>query len=125
MDKKVMIVDDEEYIRLAVGELLMRKGLEVVKASGAKECLEAVRSGFRGVILMDIMMPNLDGWDTIRMLVTEGLFDGIIVLMLTAKDQPDQKMEGLQEYVTDYLTKPFDSDELVSIVKDTLEYLEE
>lgn len=118
MDSRIMIVDDETMIREAVKILLQSEGLDIIAASGGEECLERLRAGFRGVILMDIMMPVMDGWDTIRRIVEQGLYEGNIIVMLTAMDAPGDKMEGLQEYVTDYVTKPFDTTSLL----DSLHY---
>jgi len=118
MDSRIMIVDDETMIREAVEILFQSEGLGVITASGGGECLEHLRAGFRGVILMDIMMPVMDGWDTIRRIVEQGLYEGNIIVMLTAMDAPGDKMEGLQEYVTDYVTKPFDTTSLL----DSLHY---
>jgi len=61
---------------------------------------------------------EMNGWDTIHRIVENDLYDGNIIVMLTALNAPDNKMEGIQEYVTDYLTKPFNPDELM----ETLEY---
>ena len=126
MNAKVMIVDDDAHIRLAVSELLKHEGLDVVTADGAASCMKVLNGAdtFSGVILMDVMMPQMDGWDTIRMIVDTGKYKDVIIIMLTAKDIPDQKMEGLQTYVTDYVTKPFEPDELISIVNDNLAYLD-
>ncbi len=124
MKKKVMIVDDDKHIRLTVKEVLESEGIDVVTAEGALACLIELEKGFTGIVLMDIMMPDFDGWDTIRMIINTGKYKNIIIAVLTAMDKPDQKMQGLQEYVTDYITKPFDSDELVRVVKDYLTYLD-
>lgn len=118
MDSRVMIVDDEAMIREAVEILFQAEGLGVIAASSGEECLGYLQSGFRGVILMDVMMPGMDGWDTIRRIVVQGLYEGNIIVMLTAMDAPGEKMEGLQEYVTDYVTKPFDTHDLL----DSLQY---
>ena len=70
------------------------------------------------------MMPGMDGWDTIKEIVDNNLLEGNIIAMLTAKDQPDEKMDKLKEYVIDYLTKPFDPDELIATVDEYFTYLE-
>jgi CheY-like chemotaxis protein len=119
-----MIVDDDKYIRFAVKKLLESKGITTVTAEGAVECLRELDKGFRGVILMDIMMPDMDGWDAIRQIVDRGFYEGNIISMLTAKDVPCKKTEGLQEYVTDYITKPFEPDSLLAVVKQYLDYLD-
>lgn len=119
----VMVVDDEESIRLTMTELLSLEGFDVVAANGGRECIELLRLGFRGVILMDVMMPGMDGWSTIRAVKHEGLLEGNIVLMLTAMDTPDDRMDGLQEIVIDYITKPFDPNHLIATVQTYTGYL--
>lgn len=124
MNYEVMIVDDDESIRIALKELFHSEGINVIEAEGANECLNKLDEGFKGVILMDIMMPEKDGWDAVRAIIDRDLFKGdILIVMLTAKDVPDEKMLGLQEYVVDYITKPFESEELVSKVKDHFLFL--
>ena len=123
MDKKVLIVDDEKHIRFAVCKILKPEGIEVSSAASGEEGLEELRKGFRGVILMDIMMPERDGWDTIREMVNRGYYEGNVLMMLTAVIVPSEKMEGLQEYVLSYITKPFDREELVQSVSRGLSYL--
>jgi len=122
MSYEVMAVDDDKYIRLTITELFKAAGIKVVSAGSADECLEELARGFQGVILMDIMMPEKDGWDAVRMIIERDLVKGNIIAMLTAKDVPDEKMQGLQEYVTDYITKPFDGEELVARVKEYFSY---
>lgn len=117
MDSRIMIVDDEDMIREAVEILLETEGMDIVTAAGGEECLRHLKAGFSGVILMDIMMPGMDGWDTIRKIVEQRLYDGNVIVMLTAMDTPDEKMEGLQEYVTDYITKPFNADNLLDSLR--------
>lgn len=117
MDTRVMIVDDNEFIRDSIQILFLTEGVEVVTASGGDECLGHLEAGFRGVILMDVMMPGLDGWDTIRRIVERDLYGGNLILMFTARQVPDDKMNGLQEYVTDYITKPFSHVALLDTVR--------
>jgi DNA-binding response OmpR family regulator len=120
----VLIVDDDETIRYAVRELCALNHIPVLTASGADECIARLKDGFQGVVLMDVMMPGKDGWDTIREVVGQGLFGNILIAMLTAKDSPDQKMEGLQEYVIDYITKPFEPDELIDTIRRYFEMIQ-
>ena len=114
----IMIVDDNKLIRDAVVILFENEGMTIAAAGGGPECVRLLEQGFRGIILMDVMMPGMDGWDTIREIVERGLYPGNIILMLTGKSEPDYKMEGIQEYVTDYVTKPFDALELIDTVRD-------
>lgn len=117
MDAKVMLVDDEEMIRDSVELFFQSEGIKILTVASGDDCLEYLEEGFRGIILMDVMMPNMTGWDTIRKIVENDLYEGNIIVMLTAMDAPDNKMEGIQEYVTDYLTKPFNPDELMEILQ--------
>jgi len=122
-EKSVLIVDDDLHIRLAVLTLLNDAGINVLTAESCDECLKSIQNGFSGLVLMDIMMPEKDGWDTIREIIKAGKENDVVIVMLTAKDTPDEKMEGLQEYVIDYITKPFEADEFVRRVKRYLKYL--
>ncbi|MFP4053538.1 MAG: two-component system response regulator [Phycisphaerae bacterium] len=121
-DKQVMIVDDDPGILFTVEAVLQDAGYQVTACQGGQECLLRLQEGFRGLILMDIMMPRMDGWDTIRCIKEEGLLEGNLVCMLTAVAAPGPKMEGLQECVMDYVTKPFDAQTLVAAVEDCLSF---
>lgn len=112
-----MLVDDEEMIRESVELFFQSKGIKILTASCCDDCLDHLETGFRGVILMDVMMPDINGWGTIRKIVENDLYEGNIIVMLTALNAPDNNMEGLQEYVSDYLTKPFNPDELMEILR--------
>jgi DNA-binding response OmpR family regulator len=120
---QVMIVDDDPRILLTVRTLLTVEGFPVVTADSGEACLRHLEEGFSGLVLMDIMMPGLDGWDTIRACEARGYLERILIVMLTARDVPDAKMEGLQELVFDYITKPFHPDEFVAQVRRYVEYL--
>lgn len=116
MDVTLMLVDDEEMIRESVEAFFQAEGIGILTAAGGRECLDHLEAGFRGVILMDVMMPELDGWDTIRQIVAKKMYEGNIIVMLTAMNAPGTHMEGIQEYVTDYVTKPFDTDSLMESI---------
>lgn len=120
---RVMIVDDDRHILVAVKTVLNEAGFPVEMAESGEECINLLKAGFTGVILLDIMMPVMDGWDTIRAINSNGLGDNVLIAMLTAKNSPDAKMIGLQEYVFDYITKPFEPEELVSRVRLYCKYL--
>jgi DNA-binding response OmpR family regulator len=117
MNKKIMVVDDDSYILIALRELFENHGFEVYTVPSGKDCIYELKNGFQGVILMDIMMPFMNGWDTIREIIKENLHKDITISILTAKDMPDPDMQDLRAYVKDYITKPFEPQELVSIVR--------
>lgn len=116
MNSSVMLVDDNDFIRESVAMLFDCNGIRVVTVASGEECLGQLKAGFRGIILMDVMMPVMDGWDTIREIVKQEMYKDNIIVMLTAKGEPDMKMDGIQEYVTDYITKPFDPRTLLDAV---------
>lgn len=125
MAAKVMLVDDEECIRETVTILLESDGIDVITVPGADACLQQLKNGFRGVILMDVMMPEMDGWATIREIQKAGLQHGNIISMLTALDLPDERMEGLQDIVFDYITKPFSPGSFIEKIRKYLAVLEQ
>lgn len=121
--RRVMVVDDDLFILEVMAELLRPEGIEVVAAESGDACIAHLANGFRGVILMDVMMPRMDGWETIQEMIDRDLMEGNIIAMLTAKDIPDAELECLKEHIIDYITKPFEPDEIVALVKGYLNYL--
>ncbi|MEF8879958.1 MAG: response regulator [Candidatus Thermoplasmatota archaeon] len=116
MKKNVLIVDDDPYIIIAVRELFEDQGFEVYAANTGAECLDILKDGFEGIILMDLMMPRMDGWETIDKIVSKGYNENNIISVLTAKGLPDDENEYMR-YVKDYIQKPFDPDELLKTVE--------
>jgi DNA-binding response OmpR family regulator len=117
MQKKVMIVDDDPDILITIRELLEPEGFEVLTVQNGKECIDELENGFKGVILMDIMMPYMDGWTTLRQIITKGFHKDNIISMISAKDECDWRFDDLKQYIQNYITKPFDSKQLVNLVK--------
>ena len=120
-----MIVDDEPDICLTVRVVLESAGFEVVQAESGQRCLEELEKGFRGVILMDIMMDDMDGWETIRQIESRGLMDGNLALMLTAKQDPDEDLVELTESVLNYMRKPFHTEELIANMETYCKWLDQ
>ncbi len=118
-----MVVDDIPDVHVAVSRVLQRAGYQVTCAADGEECLAHLRQGFRGLILMDIQMPTLDGWDTIRKMVAENLIAGNIICMLTTRPTPGEAAAGLEEYVFDYMPKPFEASKLLEVAKLAIDYL--
>lgn len=122
---RIMLVEDDEAIRETICELLASEGIEIIAVAGGNECLNRLSAGFRGLILMDVMMPGMDGWTTIREMKNAGLLEGNIISMLTSMEVPDQRMEGLQEIIIDYILKPFEPSAFITSVKKYLLLLEQ
>jgi len=123
MKHQVLVVDDDPFLSKTVKRILALDGIDAILANSGYECIQIVKEGFRGLILMDIIMPGMDGWDTIQKLIDGGYTEGNIICILTGKEIPDEKMEKVKEYVLDYIRKPFKNQELVAIVKEYLGYL--
>ena len=121
MDKKIMIVDDDPDILISIRKIFEREGFEVFTVDSGMDCIKELERGFNGIILMDIMMPFMDGWDTIGEITKRGFTKNVVISILTAKGTPEhQKMKGLESYIYDYITKPFDVKELISNVKNMI-----
>ena len=118
MEKKIMIVDDDPDILISIRKIFEKEGYEVYTVDSGKDCINEIERGFKGVVLMDIMMPFMDGWDTINEIKSRGLEKNVIISILTAKGTPDhEKIKGLAPQIYDYITKPFDIKELISNVR--------
>lgn len=119
----LMVVDDDEDILFTVHSLFKKRPFPVFLAHSGQECLSLLEKGFKGVILMDIMMPGMNGWDTVKQIVDRGMMKDLIISMFTAKDVPDTSLDHLKEYVFDYITKPFEPENLIAVVDDYLALL--
>ena len=118
MDKKIMIVDDEPDILTSLRIVFEHQNYEVITVNSGFDCINEVEKGFKGIILMDIMMPEIDGWETIQEIVNRGLIKNVAIEIITGKGTKDhQNMSALGSYVYDYLSKPLDMNELISSVK--------
>jgi len=121
MGKKLMIVDDDPDILITIRKIFEQEGYEVFTVDSGKDCLKELERGFKGVILMDIMMPFMDGWETIRRIIDKGFTQDVTIYIVTAKGTPHHnKMKGLETYIHDYIPKPFEIRELVSNVNEIL-----
>jgi DNA-binding response OmpR family regulator len=120
--KTVMIVDDEPSLAQVVSQFLRKWNYDVVTASNGVGCLAHMRNGFQGVILMDVAMPELNGWQTIRALKNEDLLGKSLVCMLTGLE-PAGDQAGLEDCVFDYLVKPFRFEALDEMVSSAFDLL--
>ena len=123
MKDAVMVVDDDRMVQMTVRRVLESTGLQVTTADDGEACIRELEKGFEGLILMDIIMPGMDGWDTIQTLVDKGMVKGNIICMLTGKESPDDRMKTLKEYVLDYIRKPIEQQKFTQLVKVNLAYL--
>src|SRR5690348_17222771 len=125
MAKKILAVDDERHIVRLVQVNLERQGYDVVTAFDGKEALEKVESESPDLIVLDVMMPYMDGFEVLQNLKKNPNTRDIPVIMLTAKAQDADVFRGWQSGVDCYLTKPFNPMELISFVRRIFKSLEE
>jgi DNA-binding response OmpR family regulator len=115
---RVLVVDDDEVIRRLIAVNLQLEGFEVSTAVDGQDCLDKVVEINPDVITLDIMMPRLDGWETAVRLRKSPDTAHIKVVLITARAQEDDKVRGRQVGADAYLTKPFDPNEMIRVVRE-------
>jgi len=120
--KKLLVVDDEPSVRTAVSAYLQEEGgFDVRVAANAKEAWEVLSQWLPDLIVTDVMMPETNGYEILEQLRADARFRTAPVVFLTAKGMTADRIQGYDAGVDAYLSKPFDPDELVSIVRNLLE----
>lgn len=114
MKTRIMVVDDDPNIRELVRLYLEKEGFEVVCAERGDEAVKLFRSSPPNLMLLDVMLPGMDGWQVCREVRK---ISNIPIIMLTAKDETFDKVLGLELGADDYIVKPFDMKELVARIK--------
>ncbi len=117
MNATILVVDDDKQIVDAISRLLQLNDFEVLKAYDGFQVLEKIKNFEIDLIILDVMMPNLDGLLTLKKLREE---KNIPVIMLSAKTENEDKVLGLQLGADDYISKPYNPQELIARVKATL-----
>jgi DNA-binding response OmpR family regulator len=117
MNEKILIVDDDLDTVRMVGLMLQRSGYQIVAASNGEQALEKATTVSPDLILLDIMMPGMDGFEVARKIRSNPVTMDIPILMLTAKTQLDDKVNGFEAGADDYLTKPIHASELQVHIK--------
>lgn len=121
--KRVMIVDDEPDVLLSLKTVFQRQNYDVITVSNGAECLDELEKGFKGIVLMDLMMPIMDGWETVNQIVKRGYTKNVAIEIITGKGTKDyQKMSILGSYIFDYLAKPLNIEQLISSVERCNQY---
>jgi two-component system KDP operon response regulator KdpE len=114
MAEKILVIDDEEMTVQLIAMLLERRGYEVIRAYRAEEGLRQAYRTHPDLILLDIMMPDMDGWEVCRRL--RELSD-VPIIFLTARDDVRDVVKGLEMGADDYIFKPYDNDELIARIR--------
>ena len=117
MKKKILIVDDEEDILHFLELVLREKGYEVATAANGQDALTKAQIEKPDLVLLDIMMPQMDGWEVLKLLRVDDETANIPVAMLSARTEAKDRVQGLQEGAIDYICKPFSLGELLAKVE--------
>ena len=124
MSKRLLVVDDEPNLLRAVAAVLRGEGFEVSTARSGREALVAVAKNTPDLIVSDVRMPGMDGFELARRLRRVPNFALLPIIFLTAKDETEDRVEGFRAGVDVYLTKPFEPDELVAVINSILQRVE-
>jgi DNA-binding response OmpR family regulator len=117
---RILVADDDPSILRLLQLNFELEGYEVHTASDGEEALAQARASSPDVIVLDVMMPGLDGWEVCRRLKEDETMHSVPVILLTALGQEQERRHGLAVGASEYVMKPFDPDHLVSVVKGTL-----
>lgn len=124
MSGKILIVDDEVHIRMllvqALEDLEDSHGVAILTASNGIEGLEAIRREHPDLVFLDIMMPRMNGYEVCEAVTRDPELKGVRIILLTAKGQETDRRQGLESGAGQYMTKPFDPDEVVAAARDIL-----
>ena len=115
--KKLMIVDDNQDVLDSLRLLFESYDFEVTTIDDGWKCIQQCEQGFKGIIILDIMMPVMDGIETIKNMVVDGFINDNSIIVLTAKKVQGKEFDEIYPYIHDYINKPFDVDNLVKVVQ--------
>jgi DNA-binding response OmpR family regulator len=118
--KKILVVDDEVDLVKTIRFSLETEGYKVMTSHNGEDALNQARKENPDLILLDLMLPKLDGYKVCRLLKFDERYKHIPILMLTAKTQEKDKVLGMETGADEYITKPFDMDELMEKIKSYL-----
>ena len=116
--RSVLVVEDDPEINELVGAYVQIAGFEYDRALTGEQAVERARAGHPALIVLDVMLPDFDGFEVARRLKGEVRTREIPIVMLTALDREEYRQKGRTAGAVDYLTKPFDPDRLMDAIKD-------
>jgi len=120
MAKKIMVVDDEPYIARVIKFKLEQEGYTVISANDGQSGLQKIKEEKPDMVLLDVMMPGLSGYEVCQKIKEDAELAGIPVVILTAKGQERDREQGLTMGASDYITKPFSPNRLLELVKNMI-----
>lgn len=119
---RILLVDDEPNILTALEFLIQKEGYEVHKSINGEDALAMVEKYKPKVVVLDVMMPRMNGYDVAKRIRSNANFDQTQIIFLTARGTQDDRFEGYGSGAEIYLTKPFDNEELVNTIKELVEF---
>jgi signal transduction histidine kinase len=120
MADRILLVDDEPNLRLALTDMLELSGYDVVAVADGEAALQALATQTFDVIIADIMMPRLDGWELVRQVRADTRLHDVVFIFLTARGQRDDERQGRDLGADDYLAKPFEPEDLLARIRSRL-----
>lgn len=122
--KKILIIDDTELMLKLIGDILLTQGYDVVTATNGADGIRKVAEEKPDLVILDVVMPDMDGFEVCRLLREDASNNLMPIIMLTAQDNEDDKLTGLELGADDYIIKPFNPRELISRVNNTLKRID-
>ena len=120
MTKRILVVDDDEMVLMALDELLKPEGYEVQTVASGTEALQKLDEGAYDLIMTDVIMPEMDGFELCKRIREKEKYREIPVVFLTAKNRDEDRVRGLEAGANLFLSKPISPDKLLGIVSSTL-----
>jgi CheY-like chemotaxis protein len=120
MAKRILVVDDDEMVLMALEELLKPEGYEVQTVAGGTEALQKLDQGGYDLLMLDVIMPEMDGYELCKRIREKEKYKETPVVFLTAKSRDEDRAKGLEAGANLYLSKPISPDKLLGIVSDVL-----
>jgi CheY-like chemotaxis protein len=120
MAKRILVVDDDEMVLMALDELLKPEGYEVQTVSAGSEALQKLDQGGYDLLMLDVIMPEMDGYELCKRIREKEKYKETPVIFLTAKSRDEDRARGLEAGGNLYLSKPISPDKLLGIVSDAL-----
>lgn len=121
MQKKILVVDDEKDITETLSFMLKAAGYDVITASDGEEGLKFAKEENPDLIILDVMMPKINGYKIARLLKYDNKYKHIPIIMVTARGQDSDKLIGEETGANEYITKPFEFEEVLTSVQKYLE----
>ena len=114
---KVLVVDDSKTELMFISDLLQKNGFQVATADGGEQAMQSLAKETPDLILMDVVMPGKNGFQLARTINRDPLYANVPIIFCSSKDQETDRLWGMRQGAKDYITKPFNSDELIAKIR--------